>query len=73
MKVCIMYEQIMVHLCLFVNMNIYLFIYLVVHSILPLPFSTGAAFSIPAVWKSGRSEKSERLVGLKEFLPQMFA
>lgn len=73
MKVCIMYEQIMVHLCLFVNMNIYLFIYLVVHSILPLPLSTGAAFSIPAVWKSGRSEKSERLVGLKEFLPQMFA
>lgn len=73
MKVCIMDEQIMCHLRLFVNMNVYLFIYSVVHSILPPPPSASGRFFSPTFWKGGRSEKSEYLVGLKEFLPEMFA
>ena len=72
MKVCIMHEQIMCHLRLFVNMNVYLFIYSVVHSILPRPCSARERFFSPTFWKGGRSEKSECLVVLKEFLPQMF-
>ena len=72
MKACIMHEQIMCHLRLFVNMNVYLFIYSVVHSILPRPCSARERFFSPTFWKGGRSEKSECLVILKEFLPQMF-
>ena len=73
MKVCIMHEQIMVHLHLFVNIDAYLFIYSVAHSILPRPLSVRGRFFSPTFWKGGRSEKSECQVGLKEFLSQMFA
>ena len=46
MKVCIMHKQIMVHLRLFVNMDVYLFIYSVVRSILPRPRSAGGGGEI---------------------------
>ena len=63
-----MHKQIMVHLRLFVNMDVYLFIYSVVRSILPRPRSAGGGgrdFAVPHFEKVGDQKKVNACWDLK--------